>query len=74
MKIKGYVLVGVYRDVDHYFSKSQEKFVDNVMKLFVGDLMTKADKRAMDLELIKKDYPLVDRIKGFAKVKLKIEL
>ena len=70
--IKGFVLVGVVRDVDYYYSKSQDKFVDDVQKLFLGDLMTKS--QATDLELIKKDYPMVDSLKGFAKIKLVVEL
>jgi hypothetical protein len=74
MKIKGYILVGVVRDVDYYYSRTQNKFVDKIEKLYVGDLMTKSDKQTTDLELIKKDYPLVDSIKGFAKIKLKIKL
>lgn len=74
LKIKGFVLVGVVRDVDFYYSRTQNKFVDDVMKLFIGDLMTKSDKQTADLDLIKKDYPLVDSLKGWAKVKLTIEL
>ena len=74
MKIKGFVLVGVVRDVDYYYSKTQNKFVDDVMKLYVGDLMTKSDKQTTDIDLIAKDYPLVDSIKGWAKIKMKIEL
>jgi len=74
LKIKGFVLVGVVRDVDFYYSRTQNKFVDDVMKLFIGDLMAKSDKQTADLDLIKKDYPLVDSLKGWAKVKLTIEL
>jgi len=74
MKIKGFVLVGVVSDVDVYYSRIQDKFVDDVQKLFLGDLMTKSDKQTTDLDLIKKDYPMVDSLKGFAKLKLVIEL
>jgi len=72
--IKGFVLVGVCRDVDFYYSRTQNQFVDDVMKLTVGDLMTKSDKQTTDFDQIKTDYPLVDSIKGWAKIKIKIEL
>jgi hypothetical protein len=72
--IKGLILVGICRDVDFYYSRVQNKFVDDVMKLTVGDLMTKSDKQTTDLNQIKTDYPLVDSIKGWAKIKIKIEL
>jgi hypothetical protein len=74
MVIKGFVLVGVVRDVDYYYSRTQNKFVDDAQKLFLGDLMTKSDKQTADLELIKKDYPMVDSLKGWAKIKLTIKL
>jgi len=74
MVVKGFLLVGIVRDVDFYLSRTQEKFVDDVMKVTVGDLMTKSDKQTTDLEQIKKDYPLVDSIKGWAKIKLTIKL
>ena len=72
--IKGLLLVGVCRDVDFYYSRTQNKFLDDVMKVTVGDLMTKSDKQTTDLDQIKADYPLVDSIKGWAKIKIKIEL
>jgi hypothetical protein len=69
--IKGYVPVGIVRDVKFYFSRTQEKFVDRIDKLFVGDLY---DKKDMDLEKIHQDYPLVDSMKGIVKIKLSIWL
>ena len=75
MKIKGYVLVGVCRDVDFYFSKSQEKFVDNVMKLNLSDLETEpSGLDAADILQLRQDYPLIDSIRGYAKIKIKIKI
>lgn len=74
IKIKGFVLVGIARDVDFYYSRSQNKFVDSPEKLYLSDLMTKSDKQTTDFEQIKKDYPLLDSVKGWAKIKLAIEL
>lgn len=70
--IKGFVPVGIVRDVDFYFSRTQEKFVDSADKLFVGDLYNK--KKEIDPEKLLKDYPLVDNFKGIAKLKLTIKL
>jgi len=70
--IKGFVLVGVSRDVDFYYSRSQNKFVDDVAKLYLSDLLP--GQPAIDVELIKQDYPLIDSIKGIAKIKLTIKL
>lgn len=70
--IKGFVPVGISRDVDFYFSRTQKKFVDSVDKLFLGDLFNK--KKEIDPEKILKDYPLVDSFKGIAKIKLTIKL
>jgi hypothetical protein len=72
--IKGFVLVGLSRDVDFYYSRSQDKFVDEVSKLYLSDLMTKSDKQTTDLNQIKSAYPLIDVIKGWAKIKLTIKL
>lgn len=72
--IKGFVLVGIVRDVDYYYSRTQNKFVDDTQKLFLGDLMTKSDKQTLDQRVIQKDYPMVDSLKGWAKVKLTIKL
>lgn len=72
--IKGLLLVGVCRDVDFYYSRTQNQFVDDVMKVTVGDLMTKSDKQTIDFNQIRTDYPLIDSIKGWAKIKIKIEL
>jgi hypothetical protein len=72
--IKGFVIVGISRDVDFYYSRSQDKFVDDVSKLYLSDLMTKSDKQTIDLNQIKQDYPLIDVIRGWAKIKLSIKL
>jgi hypothetical protein len=69
--IKGYIPVGIVRDVRFYFSRTQEKFVDRIDKLFVGDLY---DKKEIDLEKIRQDYPLVDSMRGVVKIKLTIKL
>ena len=74
MKIKGYVLVGVCRDEDFYYARTQNQFVDDVMKLTVGDLMTKSDKQATGFDQIRTDYPLIDSLKGWAKIKIKIKI
>jgi hypothetical protein len=79
MKIKGYVLVGVSRgvsrDVNFYFSRSQEKFVDSVMKLNLSDLEEEpSGVGPTEMLKIRQDYPLIDSIKGYAKIKIKIKL
>jgi hypothetical protein len=70
--IKGFIPVGISRDVDYYFSRTQGKFVDSVEKLFVGDLYNK--KKEIDPEKLKVDFPLIDSFKGIAKIKLTIKL
>ncbi len=72
LTIKGFVLVGVSRDVDFYYSRAQNKFVDDASKLYVSDLLP--NQPAIDVDQIKADYPLIDSIKGVAKVKLTIKL
>lgn len=71
MKIKGFVLVGTSRDVDFYYSQTQNKFVDDIMKLNLGDLAP--NRAAIDLALIKSIIPLIDKLKGIAKITIKIK-
>ncbi len=71
MKIVGYSPVGIVRDVDYYFSRKSEKFVDSVDKLMLGDLfLDKESAEKVDL----KEYPLIDKYKGVVKITLEIEL
>ena len=70
--IKGYVPVGIVRDVDFYYSKTQEKFVDSVEKLYLGDLF--AFKEGIDPQKISGDFPMLDMFKGIAKIKIVIKL
>jgi hypothetical protein len=70
--IKGFIPVGLSRDVSFYFSRTQEKFVDRIDKLFIGDLYD--NKKDIDLEKIHQDYPLVDSMRGTVKIKLSIWL
>lgn len=72
VSIKGFIPVGIVRDVNFYFSKTQEKFVDRIDKLYIGDLFDM--KKDIDLEKIHEDYPLVDSMKGIVKIKLSIWL
>lgn len=71
MKITGYVPVGIMRDVDFYFSKKKEKFVDSIDKLMLGDLFL--DKESAE-KVNLKDYPLIDKYKGVVKITIEIEL
>ena len=68
MKIEGYIPIGVYRDVDFYFSRTREKFVDDIMKLTIGDLYPREKDVTVDFG----DYPLIDSYKGIMKVEIEI--
>ena len=71
MKIEGFVLVGISRDVDFYYSRSQNKFVDDIMKLHLSDVAP--NQSAINVDQIKQDYPLIDSIKGFATITLEVK-
>ncbi|MFW6225771.1 MAG: hypothetical protein ACOC3V_02275 [bacterium] len=72
MKIEGYLPTGIVRDVTYYFSKTKEKFVDSVEKIYLGDLFL--DRESAEKYVDIKDYPLVDKYGGVAKVSLEISI
>jgi hypothetical protein len=70
MKITGYVPVGLHKDVKYYYSKKQDKFVDNHQNLFMGDLY--AVYSEAENALNKEDWPLLtDKIR-VAEISLEI--
>jgi len=73
MTIEGYTLVGIYKNVNYYFSKTHQKFVNDIMKLTLKDLFSSSAKQNVDLDKIKLEHPLFSDI-SWTKIKIDIEI
>jgi hypothetical protein len=70
--MKGYVPMGTHRDVDYFYSKSQEKFLGKIEDLTVGDLFT--TKKEAERSIEPGDFPMLDMYQGIGKIKLTITI
>ena len=66
MKILGYIAKSSYRDTDMWLSGT--KWVDDIMKLKIGDIHSKPFEIKMD------DWPMMDKEYHWAKITITIEL
>lgn len=72
MKIEGYIPSGKVQGVTYYFSKTKEKFVDSIEKIYLGDLFLFKESAEKSINI--KDYRIIDEYIGVVKISIEVSI